>query len=195
MFTCSDNFIYFSTVCCNLVRCKVWKEKDKEKDKDNKKGYKKSKKLKMIEDSVIRKFCIYLYKKFNLKELQESTFYRHVHDTFIFLVSFIALFSMNLTHLAILFIIVSFDAFAIVVMHACPLTALERKYIKRSSCDDRDELLGALGISYNCNHEYEKQVELLVNVWLLVAAKCMCIIIMKMFNIKLFNYNNIYSNE
>ena len=176
-----------------LEKCE--KEKEKEKDNNSKKSYNKSKKLKMIEDSVIRKFCIYLYKKFNLKELQESTFYRHVHDTFIFLVSFIALFSMKLSHLAVLFIIVTCDAFAIVVMHGCPLTALERKYIKRSSCDDRDELLGALGISYNCNHEYEKQVELLVNVWLLVAAKCMCVIIMKMFNIKLFNYNNIYSND
>jgi len=181
------------TLTPTLEKCE--KEKEKEKDKDSKKCYKKSKKLKMIEDSIIRKCCIYLYKKFNLKELQESTFYRHVHDTFIFLVSFIALFSMNLTHLAVLFIIVTCDAFAIVVMHGCPLTALERKYIKRSSCDDRDELLGALGISYNCNHEYEKQVELLVNVWLLVAAKCMCVIIMKMFNIKLFNYNNIYSND
>ena len=168
---------------------------EKESVKENKKSSKNRKKLKMIEDSVIRKFCMYIYKKFNLKDVQESTFYRHVHDTFIFLVSFIALFSMKLSHLAVLFIIVTCDAFAIVVMHACPLTALERKYIKRSSCDDRDELLGALGISYNCNHEYEKQVELLVNVWLLVAAKCMCIIIMKMFNIKLFNYNNIYSNE
>ena len=134
-----------------LEKCE---EKEKEKDKDSKKGYKNSKKLKMIEDSVIRKCCMYLYKKFNLREIQESTLYRHIHDTFIFLVSFIALFSMNLTHLAILFIIVSFDAFAIVVLHACPLTALERKYIKSSSCDDRDELLGALGISYNCNHEY-----------------------------------------
>ena len=178
-----------------LEKCEKDKQIDKDKDKDNKKSYKNSKKFKMIEDSVIRKCCMYLYKKFNLKEIQESTFYRHVHDTFIFLVSFIALFSMNLTHLAVLFIIVSFDAFAIVVMHACPLTALERKYIKRSSCDDRDELLGALGISYNCNHEYEKQIELLVNVWMMVAGKCMCIIIMKMFNIKLFNYNNIYSNE
>ena len=168
---------------------------DKDKDKDKKKKYKTNKKLKMIEDSVIRKLCIYLYNKFNLKEVKESTLYRHIHDTFIFLVSFIALFSMNLTHLAILFIIVSFDAFAIVVLHACPLTALERKYIKRSSCDDRDELLGALGISYNCDHEYEKQIELLVNVWLMVAGKCMCIIVMKMFNIKLFNYNSIYSNE
>lgn len=166
-----------------------------ETDKGNKKSYKNNKKLKMIEDSVIRKLCIYLYKKFNLKEVKESTLYRHVHDTFIFLISFIALFSMNLTHMAILFIIVSFDAFAIVVLHACPLTTLERKYIKRSSCDDRDELLNSLGISYNCDHEYEKQVELLINVWLMVAGKCMCIIVMKMFNIKLFNYNNIYSNE
>lgn len=171
------------------------KDKDKDKNEKDKKKYKTNKKLKMIEDSVIRKLCIYLYNKFNLKEVKESTLYRHVHDTFIFLVSFIALFSMNLTHLAILFIIVSFDAFAIVVLHACPLTALEKKYIKRSSCDDRDELLGALGISYNCDHEYEKQIELLVNVWLMVAGKCMCIIVMKMFNIKLFNYNNIYSNE
>jgi hypothetical protein len=164
-------------------------------EKNNKTSYKNNKKLKMIEDSVIRKFCMYIYKKFNLKDVQESTLYRHIHDTFIFLVSFIALFSMNLTHMTVLFIIVSFDALAIVVRHGCPLTALERKYIKRSSCDDRDELLGALGISYNCNHEYEKQVELLINVWLLVAAKCMCIIVMRMFNIKLFNYNNIYSND
>ena len=166
----------------------------KDTESCSKKSYRNNKKLKMIEDNVIRKFCMYLYKKFNLREIQESTFYRHVHDTFIFLVSFIVLFSTNLTHLAVLFIIVTCDAFAIVVTHGCPLTALERKYIKRSSCDDRDDLLDALGISYNCNHEYEKQIELLINVWLMVAGKCMCIIIMKMFNIKLFNYNNIYSN-
>ena len=170
------------------------KESIKEDVKEKKKCSKSRKKLKMIEDSAIRKFCMYLYKKFNLRDVQESTLYRHIHDSFIFLVSFIALFSMNLTHLTVLFIIVSFDAFAIVVRHGCPLTALERKYIKRSSCDDRDELLGALGISYDCNHEYEKQIELLINVWMMVAGKCMCIIVMKMFNIKLFNFNNIYSN-
>jgi len=174
------------------MSCTLEKEGVKETKKSSSEN---RKKLKMIEDSAIRKFCMYIYKKFNLKDVQESTLYRHIHDTFIFLVSFIALFSMNLTHMTVLFIIVSFDAFAIVVRHGCPLTALERKYIKRSSCDDRDEILGALGISYNCNHEYEKQVELLINVWMLVAAKCMCIIVMKMFNIKLFNYNNIYSND
>jgi hypothetical protein len=128
------------------------------------------------------------------RHLFKAISYRVYSSCITFLISFIVLFSTNLTHLAVMFIIVSFDAFAIVVTHACPLTALERKYIKRSSCDDRDELLGALGISYNCKHEYEKQIELLINVWLMVAGKCMCIIIMKMFNIKLFNYNNIYSN-
>jgi len=118
---------------------------EKEGVRETKKSSSKNrKKLKMIEDSAIRKFCMYLYKKFNLKDVQESTFYRHVHDTFIFLVSFIALFSMNLTHMTVLFIIVSIDAFAIIVRHGCPLTALERKYIKRSSCDDRDEILGSL---------------------------------------------------
>lgn len=159
-----------------------------------KKSYKDDRKLKMIEDNIIRRTFKYLYEKFDLRSIQESTIYRHTHDTFIFLISFIVLFSTNLSHLVIIFIIVSFDAISIVMLHGCPLTALERKYIKRSSCDDRDELLNAIGISYNCNHEYEKQVELLINVWMMVAGKCMCIIGLKMFNVKLFNYNNIYSN-
>jgi len=163
-------------------------------DIKKKKSYKNDRKLKMIEDNIIRKTFKYLYEKFDLRAVQESTIYRHTHDTFIFLISFIVLFNTNLLHLAIIFIIVSFDAISIVILHGCPLTALERKYIKRSSCDDRDDLLNALGISYHCNHEYEKQVELLINVWMMVAGKCMCIIGLKMFNIKLFNYNNIYSN-
>lgn len=157
-------------------------------------SYKSDKNLKMMEDNIIRRTCRYLYDKFHLKEIQESTMYRHIHDTFIFLVCFIVLFSNKLSHLVIMFIIVSMDAFSIVVLHRCPLTTLERKYIERSSCDDRDELLNSLGVSYNCDHEYEKQIELLVNVWLMISGKCMCIIALKMLNIKLFNFNNIYSN-
>jgi|UniRef100_A0A6C0EVZ2 hypothetical protein len=157
-------------------------------------SYKNEKNLKMMEDNIIRRTCHYLYDKFNLKEVQESTMYRHIHDTFIFLICVIVLFNNKLSHLAVIFLIVSMDAFSIVVLHRCPLTDLERKYIKRSSCDDRDELLNSIGVSYDCDHEYEKQVELLINVWLMVAGKCMCIIALKMLNIKLFNFNNIYSN-
>jgi len=157
-------------------------------------SYKNDKNLKMVEDNIIRRTCHYLYEKLSLKEVQESTMYRHIHDTFIFLICVIVLFSNKLSHLAIIFMIVSMDAFSIVVLHRCPLTDLERKYIKRSSCDDRDELLNSIGVSYDCDHEYEKQIELLINVWLMIAGKCMCIIVLKMLNIKIFNFNNIYSD-
>lgn len=165
---------------------------DKPANKPN--SYKNDKNLKMVEDNIIRRTCHYLYEKLSLKEVQESTMYRHIHDTFIFLICVIVLFNNKLSHLAIIFMIVSMDAFSIVVLHRCPLTDLERKYIKRSSCDDRDELLNSIGVSYDCDHEYEKQVELLINVWLMVAGKCMCIILLKMLNIKIFNFNNIYSD-
>ena len=167
------------------------KPANKSADKPN--SYKNDKNLKMVEDNIIRRTCHYLYEKLSLKDIQESTMYRHIHDTFIFFICVIVLFNNKLSHLAIIFMIVSMDAFSIVVLHRCPLTDLERKYIKRSSCDDRDELLNSIGVSYDCDHEYEKQIELLINVWLMVAGKCMCIVLMKMFNIKIFNFNNIYS--
>ena len=170
------------------------KDESSVKPTDKPNSYKNDKNLKMVEDNIIRRTCHYLYEKLRLKDVQESTMYRHIHDTFIFLICVIVLFSNKLSHLAIIFMIVSMDAFSIVVLHRCPLTDLERKYIKRSSCDDRDELLNSIGVSYDCDHEYEKQVELLINVWLMIAGKCMCIIVLKMLNIKIFNFNNIYSD-
>ena len=127
---------------------------DKPDDKTN--SYKNDKNLKMVEDNIIRRTCHYLYEKLSLKDIQESTMYRHIHDTFIFFICVIVLFNNKLSHLAIIFMIVSMDAFSIVVLHRCPLTDLERKYIKRSSCDDRDELLNSIGVSYDCDHDYEK---------------------------------------
>jgi len=78
-------------------------------------SYKNDKNLKMVEDNIIRRTCHYLYEKLSLKEVQESTMYRHIHDTFIFLICVIVLFSNKLAHLAIIFMIVSMDAFSIVV--------------------------------------------------------------------------------
>ena len=60
-----------------------------------KKSYKDDRKLKMIEDNIIRKTFKYLYEKLDLRAIQESTIYRHAHDTFIFLISFIVLFNTN----------------------------------------------------------------------------------------------------
>ena len=52
-----------------------------------------------------------------------------------------------------------------------------------------------LGIMYNCDHEYEKQVELLINAWMLVSGKMLFILFLKTLNIKLTNYNNIYTDN
>jgi len=145
-----------------------------------------------INNNIIRKISIYLYNIFNLKNLCLSYSYYIIHSIFIFFICFITIFNTNIIHLIIILIIISLDAFSIIVLHGCPLTILEKKYLKISSSDIRRKELKKCNILYNCNHEYEKQIELLINVWMIIAGKCLIILFLKTFNIKLFNYNNIY---
>jgi hypothetical protein len=152
----------------------------------------KNKYLTLIKNNNFRKLASYLYTKYNLELIRDLNMYEIIHNTFIFLVSVVFIFSLNVVHLIILLIIVTLDAFSIIALHNCPLTILEKKYYKKSSNDKRDEFLKELGISYNCNHIYEKQIELLINVWLLVAGKCLLIMFFNMFNIHLNNNNQLY---
>jgi len=115
-----------------------------------------------------------------------------IHFYIIFFTVFILLFNNNLTYLTILLIIISFDALSIVILHGCPLTHLEQKYLNSNSSDNRREMLQKCGILYNCEHEYEKQIELLINVWCIITLKCLIIIFFKTFNIKLNNDNKLY---
>jgi hypothetical protein len=144
-----------------------------------------------IENNYIRKIVQVIYKKFNLENFNFKK-YNVLHDTFIFIIAFIIIFNTNLFYLTIILFIVSLDAFSIVVLHKCPLTILEKKYIKKTSSQERENILKKLGILYKCNHEYEKQIELLINVWMLVAGKCLLIIFLKTFNITLFDYSKLY---
>ena len=82
---------------------------------------------------------------------------------------------------------------SIVFLHECPLTTLEKKYLGISSCDSRDAFLQNLNITYRCDHTYEKQIELLINIWTIVVCKILLIIFFYSFNIKLCNFNNLYS--
>jgi len=148
-------------------------------------------KINDIKNNSIRKFVSYIYDKFNLKSIN-FTNYCLLHDIFIFVIAFIILFNNDLLYLLIILLIISLDAFSIVVLHKCPLTTLEEKYLKKSSCQERKQLLKKLGISYNCNHEYENQIELLINVWMLVSGKCLIIILLKTLNVKLIDYSNLY---
>jgi hypothetical protein len=74
------------------------------------------------------------------------------------------------------------------------LTTLERKYLGFTSCDIRNESFEKAGIMYNCDHDYEKQIELLVNVWSFITAKCLSIMFFKMFNLKVLDVNNVYTS-
>jgi hypothetical protein len=144
-----------------------------------------------INNNIIRKTANFIYNKFNLKN-SNFIHYNFIHDLFIFFIAFIIIFNTNLIYLAIILFIISLDAFSIVVLHQCPLTILEKKYLKKTSCEERKKILKNLGISYKCNHFYENQIELLINVWLLVACKCLVIILFKTFNIKLIDSMKLY---
>ena len=148
----------------------------------------------LINNNVIRKFSNFLNNNYPLKNVKYSIFYMVIHYIFIFIVAFVGVFNTNIFYLCILLIIVSLDAFSIVVLHECPLTTMERKYMNKSCCDMKNEYLKKANISYNCDHNYENQLEQLINVWMLIAGKCICILFFKTFNIKLFNYNNLYSS-
>ena len=112
-----------------------------------------------------------------------GNYYVIIHFVIGFLGLFVLLFSTSLAHLSILFLITSMDALAIVVLHDCPLTMLEQKYLTNSSVKYRNKLVKSAKIVYKCNHLYESQIELLVNAWCFVAIKMLCIIIIRFFNI------------
>ena len=107
--------------------------------------------------------------------------------------AFIIMFNTNIIQLCCTLIIVSLDAFAIVVMHGCPLTQLEQKYLNTNTSKERCDFFKKCGIVYTCEHDYDKQVELLVNVWVLVVAKCLLITCFNTFQIKLQNTNQLYA--
>lgn len=118
--------------------------------------------------------------------------YVYVHLCFMALVGGIALFSTNLFHLAILFMVISMDALSVVVLHGCPLTALEKATCNTDLNETRQCISKCMGIFYTCEHEYEKTVDLMVNVWLLVAFKMLCIILMRMLSCKIVDFGCVY---
>lgn len=109
-------------------------------------------------------------------------YYNLLHSAIIFFGSIVILFNNNLCHLMICLLIVSLDGIANVVCHDCPLTTLEKKYLKTSLCHYRKEVLKSLNISYKCNHIYESQLEIIVNIWSLIVLKILILILIRTFS-------------
>lgn len=141
------------------------------------------------DENIIRKWAF----DFNGKiKIIPGFSYMTFHMIFIFCVSFIFAFNTNILHLCILLVVVSLDAGAIVFLHGCPLTLLERKYLGTDDCEFRRQTIQKMGIMYKCDHEYEKQIEVMINTWSLIACKILFLILFKTFQLKLQNYDNLY---
>ena len=133
----------------------------------------------------LRRNSSYIILKFIKKFIPKKWigyYYNLLHLTIIVLGTIIILFSNNLYHLLICLLIVSLDGIANVVCHDCPLTTLEKKYLKTSICHNRKKILKNFNILYNCNHIYESQLELIVNIWSLIVCKILIIILISTFS-------------
>ena len=141
--------------------------------------------------NIIRQFGNFFNSIFNFNRLKGAIYF-NIHLYVVFIIGFATLFTTSIATLIALLVIVSMDALSIVVLHECPLTTMEKKYLGITSCEIRNEFLYNSGIMYTCEHDYEKQIELLINVWTMIAGKCLTIIFLQMFYIKLFDVSKIY---
>lgn len=132
-------------------------------------------------------------KHFNLANFLKGSYYLSFHTFFVVVVVFITLFNTSIFDLIVLLTVVSFDALSIVVLHGCPLTHMEKKYLGISGMDLHNIGLKHMNICYNCDHLYEQQIELMINVWSIVAFKIFILLLFKMFNVHLYNSNNLYN--
>lgn len=144
-----------------------------------------------IKNNIIRRVSHWVYKTFHFEAISNHYFLM-LHCIFISFVSIVFIFCTNVYYLVILLFIITMDAFSVVVFHKCPLTILEEKYLGTNTSDERRHNMEKCGIVYNCDHEYEKQIELLINVWSLIAVKCLGIIGLKTFDFKIIDFHNTY---
>ena len=152
----------------------------------NDKAYKKNKKNKKpkidIHQNIIRQITNLLNSNFNLNKCK-GFYYCYIHFYIMSLIWFITFFTTSTTILTIILIIISLDAFSIICLHECPLTIMEKKYLGISDCEIKDEFLKNIGIMYKCDHTYEKQIEFLINICVMIVAKLSSILFLKMFDV------------
>lgn len=134
-----------------------------------------------MKNSAIRNLSttILQFIKERIPEYWIGQYYQFLHNIIIVCGAFVILFNTNIYHLTALLVIVSLDAIANVVCHDCPLTNLEKRYLKTSLSHDRRKFFKNSNIMYKCNHIYESQVELIVNMWTLVACKIVILLALR----------------
>lgn len=164
--------------CKKLRDMSCKEEKDKTEKKENKEKKNKKKLSKHLKDNSIRKICQYLgpFVKDNLI----GSYYYYIHLFIMTMCGLVIFFSKNIHYLTILLIIVTLDLFLIVILHDCPITIYEQKYLGTSGIADKNKFLKSLGISHHCNHYYEVQLETVINIWCVIVSKISSLITFKL---------------
>jgi hypothetical protein len=152
----------------------------------------KRRKKEIISNSNIRKIQKKIYSHLNLNNENVFSFikgltYNLIHTLFILTLLFIGLFNVYLLQLIIILIIITLDACSVVILHGCPLTLLEKKYLKYDKYNDFCCYMDDLNILYTCDHEYENTLEFITIGWCIIVFKIISIILLKTFHIKLEN--------
>jgi len=148
------------------------------KEKKEKKGEKEKNLYKKLKNNNIRKICDYLGP--SIKNSIIGTYYYYIHLFIMTICGLIIFFSKNIHYLTILLIIVTLDLFLIVILHDCPITMLEQKYLGTSGIANKNKFLKSLGISHKCNHYYEVQLETVLNIWCVIVSKISSLITFKL---------------
>lgn len=136
----------------------------------------------MDDTNIVRTITTQILKWFQDKQIRKQVigyYYTLCHYIIIVFGCFILLIDNNPVHLIILLIIISLDAIANVVLHNCPLTALEQKYLGKSLATERRKQLKKASILYKSRHLYESQLELLINAWTMIACKILVILVVR----------------
>lgn len=146
-----------------------------------------------ILNNIIRKASKMLKKQYSLPTpCLKGYYYYFIHNIFGFLILLVILFSTHIGQLATTLCVISMDALSVVVLQDCPLTILEEKYLNTSSYKEKDYWISSLGLGYNCDHQYEKVLELIINIWCVCAFKILIINVFHMFHIQVENTNSLY---
>ena len=88
--------------------------------------------------------------------------------------------------------VIILDGFGCIVVSDCPLNVLEEKYMNTCMVAERIKSYSASGIMYNCDHRYECTLELLINIFTLLAIKILMLISMQIFGVNFHPSTTIY---
>ena len=104
--------------------------------------------------------------------------YQTIHWVYAIFMVLLVLFETNLGHLCILLFVIIVQTVAIVVFRGCPTTLFERRHTKKN----HKLALQQLGIGFECNHEYESQVETMIHLWSAVTLKIFVLMLVRLFS-------------